>query len=138
LTATAGKLYLVKIAVNDKSEKSNLHLADLEPYPGGQAAPATPTAPTTPATPSVSSLPPPRPPAPPPGPAAPRPPVSQTHAADDVWVFDGQQPVRMSLEQLTAWITSHNYDPKDVSVSSLLDPHTWKPAAEVFANVLPF
>jgi hypothetical protein len=62
IDAFVGRLYSVKVAVNDKSEKGNLHVADLEPYSRGQAAPATPTAPTTPATPSVSSL----PPAPPP------------------------------------------------------------------------
>jgi hypothetical protein len=48
IDAFLGRIYALKVAVNEKSEKGNLHVADLEPYSGGQAAPATPAAPTIP------------------------------------------------------------------------------------------
>jgi hypothetical protein len=97
-----GRLYRVKVAVNDASDKGNLHVADVEPYEAAAPAPA-PAGNGRPA-----AGPPPRRQA-----AAPAAPPETSY-----WVCqsDTGDPVSMSFREMEDWVRAEHRDPAEVQV----------------------
>jgi hypothetical protein len=94
-----GRLYVVKVAVNPNSDKGNLHIADIEPHNGAPAA--------APAQAPVAGGPP------------PRRNVNVVPADKREFWFaesDEAEPQIVSFKDLQDYITTHNLDPKALSV----------------------
>lgn len=110
-----GNLYRVKVAVNDASDKGNLHVADVEPCEA-----------STPAPPQAGNG----------RPAAGPPPRRQAAAPaappePSFWVAksDAGDPVRMTLRELQEWVAAEHKDPKEVEVVREGEEE-WKSAAD--------
>jgi hypothetical protein len=119
-----GRLYTVKVAVNPKSDKGNLHIEYLEPYQGdGSAAPAPAPLPRAP-----------RPAGARPAPEAPPAPRPQRYLLDD-----GHQSRNCSWQEVADEIQSMRRLGRDlaaVQVAKAEHPNVWQTLAEAQGEFL--
>jgi hypothetical protein len=119
-----GRLYVVKVAVNPKSDKGNLHVADLEPHPAAAAAPA-------PSPPRPAPRPQPVPPRPP-GQPAPSPSGPQRY-----YVYDGVESQERSwqeVHELYQQLRADGADLSAVKVAKVESPDIWRSLEEMSAE----